>query len=188
MLSHKWIWVLALGLSGLGSLPATPAPRAVDGMAVETLQNERNDRAVSRTSNEAVVRRFYEELWNHWNLSVANDILAPDVHFRGTLGTSGIGLDHFKAYFEQSRKAVPDLHAQIDEVIIAGDVIVVRLTWSATHSGELFGIPATGRRYSYVGVGIFHLRAGKIQDAWIVGDTQELWRALGAAPPPNRPH
>lgn len=176
-------WVLTLGVLALGSLPA----QAVDRLVVGSLQQQPEDRTGSRTSNEAVVRRFYEELWNEWNLSVANDILAPDVGFRGTLGTSGIGLDHFKAYFEQSRKAAPDLHAQIDEVVIADDVIVVRLTWRATHSGELFGIPATGRRYSYVGVGIFHLRAGKIQDAWIVGDTQELWRVLGAAPPPNRP-
>jgi len=87
------------------------------------------------------------------------------------------------AYFEQARKAFPDLHAQIDELIIADNVIVARLTWSATHRGEIFGIPATGRKWSYVGTGIFRLHAGKIQDAWIMGDTQELWRTLGAAPP-----
>jgi predicted ester cyclase len=81
------------------------------------------------------------------------------------------------------RTAFPDLHARIDELIGADEVIVARLTWRATHAGELFGIPATGRRFEYVGVGIFHLQSGKIQDAWIVGDTQELWRALGVAPP-----
>jgi hypothetical protein len=30
---------------------------------------------------------------------------------------------------------------------------------------------------------IFSLRDGPIQRAWVVGDTQELWRALGTAPP-----
>lgn len=138
--------------------------------------------AVTREPNEVVIRRFYDELWNEWRLSVADVILAPDVRFRGTLGTSGIGIDHFKAYFEQARKAFPDLHAQIDELIVAGEVVVARLTWSATHAGEIFGIPATSRRWSYVGAAIFHLNAGKIQDAWVVGDTQELWRAIGAVP------
>jgi predicted ester cyclase len=42
-----------------------------------------------------------------------------------------------------------------------------------THAGEIFGIVGTGRRWSYVGAAIFHLNAGKIQDAWVVGDTQE---------------
>jgi len=138
--------------------------------------------AVKREPNEVLIRRFYDELWNEWRLSVADEILAPDVRFRGTLGTSGSGIDHFKAYFHQARTAFPDLHAQIDELIATGEVVVARLTWSATHAGEIFGIPATGRRWSYVGAAIFHLNAGKIKDAWVVGDTQELWRAIGAVP------
>jgi predicted ester cyclase len=63
---------------------------------------------------------------------------------------------------------------------------VARLMWTATHAGEIFGIPATGRVWSYVGVGIFRLRDSKIQDAWVVGDTQEFLRSIGVAPPPPR--
>jgi hypothetical protein len=37
--------------------------------------------AVDREPNELVVRRFYDELWNEWRLSVADEILAPDVRF-----------------------------------------------------------------------------------------------------------
>jgi steroid delta-isomerase-like uncharacterized protein len=139
--------------------------------------------AVSPEPNEELVRRFYDELWNGWDLAVADEILAPDVRFRGTLGASSVGVDAFKDYFEQVRTAFPDLHAQIDELIDAGEVIVARLTWRATHAGELFGIPGTGRHFEYVGVGIFHPQDGRIHDAWIVGDTQEFWRALGVAPP-----
>jgi predicted ester cyclase len=63
---------------------------------------------------------------------------------------------------------------------------VARLTWTATHAGGLPGTPPTGRRWSYVGAGIFHIDRGRITDAWAVGDTQELWRAIGAVPP-SRP-
>lgn len=28
----------------------------------------------------------------------------------------------------------------------------------------------------------FRLAGGRIEDAWVVGDTQELWRALGVPP------
>jgi hypothetical protein len=32
-------------------------------------------------ANEKTVERFYHELWNTWDLSVANDVLAEDVRF-----------------------------------------------------------------------------------------------------------
>jgi steroid delta-isomerase-like uncharacterized protein len=132
--------------------------------------------------NGAVIRRFYDELWNRWDLAVADEILAPDVRFRGSLGTSLAGIDAFKGYVERTRAAFPDWHNRIDELIAGRDTVVARLTWSGTHRGELLGIPPTGRRVTYVGAAIFHLDAGRIASAWVVGDTQELWRAIGAAP------
>jgi steroid delta-isomerase-like uncharacterized protein len=137
---------------------------------------------VSQEANKAVVRRFYEELWNQWKLDVADEILASDLRFRGTLVASGTGIGAFSEYFEQTPIAFPDLHAVIDELIAADDAVVAGLTWSATHAGDLTGIPAIGRRWSYVGAGIFYLDGGRIQDAWIVGDAQELWRAASAIP------
>ncbi len=54
------------------------------------------------------------------------------------------------------------------------------MTWSGTHLGRLGDVEPTGARVRYCGAGFFRLSAGLIQEAWIVGDTQELWRALGA--------
>jgi hypothetical protein len=71
---------------------------------------------MSRDINEGIVRRFYTELWNDWNLEVADEILAPDLRFRGTLGTSDVGIEHFKLYFDRERGAFPDLNARIDEL------------------------------------------------------------------------
>jgi predicted ester cyclase len=57
--------------------------------------------------------------------------------------------------------------------------VVTRMTWSGTHEGELRRIAATGKRVSYEGAGFFTVAAGLITEAWIVGDTHKLWRALG---------
>ena len=134
-------------------------------------------------TNEGVVRRFYDELWNRWDLAVAEEIVAPDVRFRGSLGTTLVGIDAFRDYVEQVRTAFPDWHNEIDELISADDAVVARLTFTGTHRGDLLGIAPTGRRVGYAGVAIFHLDGGRIARAWVVGDTQELWRALGATPP-----
>jgi predicted ester cyclase len=135
------------------------------------------------TDNEAVIRRFYDELWNQWRLDLADEIVAAEVRFRGSLGASNVGCDAFKGYVEGVRAAFPDWHNRIDELITAGEVVVARITCSGTHRGELFGIAPTGRRVAYPAVAIFHLADGVIEDAWVVGDTQELWRALGALSP-----
>jgi len=46
---------------------------------------------MSGNPGEAVVRRFYEELWNEWRLETAFEIVAGDVRFRGSLGSEFVG-------------------------------------------------------------------------------------------------
>jgi predicted ester cyclase len=113
---------------------------------------------------------------------VADEIVARDVRFRGSLGTSLTGIDGFKGYVEQVRAAFPDWHNQVHDLIAEGDGIVARITCSGTHEGELFGVAPTSRRVTYAAIAIFRLHDGRIGDAWVVGDTQEVWRALGVPP------
>jgi steroid delta-isomerase-like uncharacterized protein len=129
--------------------------------------------------NEEIVERFYHELWNNWGLDVADEILAEDLRFRGTLGSTLEGREAFKGYLETVRRAFPDWHNRIDEVITCGNRVVTRMTWCGTHEGVLAGVEPTGAKVEYVGAAIFRISAGKIEEAWVVGDTQELWRALG---------
>ena len=98
--------------------------------------------------NTKVVDRFYHELWNRWNLDTADEILAEDLRFRGTLGSTLEGRVAFKGYVETVRAAFPDWHNRIDETISCGDRVVARMTWSGTHEGELAGVGPTGARVS----------------------------------------
>jgi predicted ester cyclase len=129
--------------------------------------------------NRQVVERFYGDLWNNWRLDVADEILTPDIRFRGSFGQTLIGCREFKRYVEMVRSAFPDWHSEVEELIECGDSVVARLKWTGTHRGKLGAVEATGARVSYVGAAIFHFADRKIHDAWVVGDTQELWRALG---------
>lgn len=129
--------------------------------------------------NEAVIERFYEELWDRWDLGVADEIVSENISFRGSLGSTLEGREAFRDYVRTVRAVFPDWCNRVDEVIVSGDKVVTRMTWSGTHRGELLGIEATGRRVEYVGVAIFRVTSGKIEDGWVIGDTQELWRALG---------
>lgn len=128
--------------------------------------------------NEAVVRRFYDELWNKWHLDLAAEILSETLSFRGSLRTVCHGREAFKAYAASVRIAFPNWRNRIDEILAVDDRVVTRMTWTGTHSGPLGDLKPTGAQIEYPGAAFFRLANGLIEEAWIVGDTYELWRHM----------
>jgi steroid delta-isomerase-like uncharacterized protein len=131
--------------------------------------------------NEAVVRRFYEELWNEWRLELAGELLAEDLRFRGSLGSVCEGGDEFLRYVNRVRTAFPDWANRVDEVVATGERVVTRMTWSGTHLGPLDGVEPSGARVEYAGAAFFRLGGGRIEEAWVVGDTAALWEQIRSA-------
>src|SRR5205823_442477 len=92
-----------IGLSTLWLGPATKPSSEIEMWHVTELVPPRRYpsarasivRGVADESNTGAVRRFYEELWNEWNPAVADEILDPEVRFRGTLGASHVGIEGF---------------------------------------------------------------------------------------------
>lgn len=135
---------------------------------------------MSVKDNKALISRYYDDLWNKWNLAVADELIAPEIAFRGSLAVTVQGLGGFKEYVSMVRAAFPDFHNSIEELIAEGDKVVARLTYSGTHRGELFDIAATGKRVTYSGIAIFRIAEGLISDGWVIGDTLGLMKQLGA--------
>jgi len=128
--------------------------------------------------NKEIIRRYYNELWNKWNLALADVLIAADVSFRGSLAVEVQGLEGFKGYVNMVRAAFPDFHNTIEDLIAEDDKVVARLTYNATHRGEIFGIAPTGREVKYSGVAIFLIVDNKIANGWVLGDISTLMRQL----------
>src|SRR5262249_39446424 len=93
-------------------------------------------------------------------------------------GVSVQGRDGFRDYMRTVRRAFPDFHNQVEEIIAEGDRVVARLTYTGTHQGELFGVAATGRKVSYAGVAIFRIAGAAIAEGWVLGDLHGLIQQL----------
>jgi len=130
--------------------------------------------------NARLIRRYYHDLWNKWNFGLAGEILAPRIHFRGSLGIEVRGIDAFHGYMRHVQSAFPDFTNSIEEIVSQGNRIVARLAYRGTHRGELFGIPPTGNRIEYAGTSFFQIARGKITRGWVLGDTAALIRQLDA--------
>ena len=83
------------------------------------------------------------------------------------------------------RTAFPDYHERIDELIDAGDRIVVRLTITGTHLGPMPGLEPTGRRVEFRDVSVCEVRAGRIVRQAGLTDYLTLYAQLGLVTPPG---
>jgi len=133
---------------------------------------------VSLEANKSLVRRYYEQMWNRWDLSLVDELIGEGITFRGSPGVTVRGREGFRDYVLAVRRAFPDFHNRVEELLAEGDKVVARLTYSGTHQGELFGIEPTGRRVSYAGVAIFRIESGRIVEGWVLGDVHGLIRQL----------
>jgi steroid delta-isomerase-like uncharacterized protein len=129
--------------------------------------------------NKTLIRRYYEEMWNRWDFALADELIDESIAFRGSLGVDVHGREGFRGYMHTVRAAFPDFHNSVEELVAEGDRVVARLTYTGTHSGELFGVSATGRRVTYAGAAIFRIAEGRVVEGWVLGDVHGLLGQLG---------
>jgi predicted ester cyclase len=80
------------------------------------------------------------------------------------------------------RAAFPDIHVAVEDVIANGDKVVVRLTFSGTHTGPLMGMPPTGKFVTITGIAIDRIQNGKIVEHWVNRDDLGMLQQLGMIP------
>ena len=132
-------------------------------------------------ADEAVVRRFYEEMNNGRKLELAPELFAADHKMHDPQVPGGEGPDGMVAVVKTYQDAVEG-HWGIEEVFSAGDRVVVRWTGSGTHVAEINGIPATNKKISVDAISIHRMAGGKIAETWEVWDTLGFLQQLGVVP------
>lgn len=135
----------------------------------------------SAAANEAVMRRFFEEIWNQGREEVIDELF-PDGVAHG-LGDAPVrGAADYKPFYRALRSALPDVHVTVDEAICQGDMISVRCHATATHTGEGLGKSPTGNPVSFDFIAHARIADGKIAEAWNVVDFMTMHSQIDAQP------
>jgi len=137
---------------------------------------------MSIQESKAIVRRFAEEILNEKKLDRADEIMAQDYIDHGAMPGQAAGLQGFKSKGSMWAAAVPDLRVRTEDMFAEGDRVAVRWTAEGTQSGNLLGIPASGRSFRFKGMSIFRIAAGKIAEQWEEWDKLDLMQQLGVVP------
>lgn len=131
--------------------------------------------------NRAVAAAFLD-LFNAHDLNGLIDLLAPTFVDRDAPTGQDPGAEGTRAGFSMLFEGAPDVSASMDLVVSERDLVLARFTFRGTHSGELFGVPATGRQFAVTAMDVLRIQGGKIVEHWGNFDELGLLRQLGGAP------
>jgi|SRR5579871_1562440 len=121
--------------------------------------------------NKAIVGRWFTDFWGRTcNLSIVDQIAAPDMLLKYSLHEPRKGREDIKAFMTDFRAAFPDLNFWgTADLIAEGDYVVGRWEGGGTHTGPAFkdflagALPArSGRRMRFTGVTVLKLENGRI--------------------------
>lgn len=129
-------------------------------------------------AGEILVRRFWQQVFGQHDLRAGRELVTAGFRWRGSLGIESTGVEDFLAYAAAALTALPDLTVTLDETAVAGSQVWARLSFRATHQGDLLGVPPTGRQVAYVGQAVHDVQDGVLSRVWVVADTLSLHRQL----------
>lgn len=130
-------------------------------------------------------RRIWEEVFPAGDAAALAKLVAPDSFDHQARQDEPQGLQGAVQTMHWLRRVFSDQRWEINQVVGEGDTVVVYATHRARHTGDLMGIPATGREVAYEYVHIVRFESGKVVEHWGVRDDMTLMRQLGVLPEPT---
>jgi predicted ester cyclase len=135
----------------------------------------------------AIVIDLHRQVWSCGDYGAIERLVAPRYVIHSDPGDpwEGQSLDRmgYKERVQYSRHAFPDLVFSSDEVVAAGDRAAVRWRAEGKHSGNLRGLPATGKRLRFAGQTMYEMKDGQVAGHWQVVDRLGFVEQLRQPPP-----
>ena len=134
---------------------------------------------------DALVRQWFEELWNQGKEDTIDRLMTPDTEVHGLPTPDGKplrGPDAFKPFFRAFRGAFPDLRVTVVRTITEGDLVVAHCRTNGTHLHGTLGMAPTGKSVDFWGMCIVRTRDGKLIEGWNCFDFLTFYQQIGLLP------
>jgi steroid delta-isomerase-like uncharacterized protein len=133
---------------------------------------------------DAIVRTWFEELWNQGNEEAMDRLFAADglAHGLSPDGKPIVGPQAYRPFYARFRGAFPDVRVEVVRTVTEGDTVTAHCHVTGTHHGEQLGIARTGRPIDFWGMTIVRVRNGQIVEAWNNFDFLSLYQQVGLLP------
>lgn len=136
----------------------------------------------TEANNKELVIQLFEEVVDRENFDLADQILAPGFASYFPSSAPPMSREDVKGFIKAIHASFPDMHHQVDEVITAGDRVIVRYTARGTHLGLYRGLQPTGKRVTVTNISIYRIQDGRVIEEYAEGDFAGLMDQLRRPP------
>lgn len=147
--------------------------------------NETTTKAETVDSVKANIEMYthvWDEIINKGKLELFNDSNFTTDVVMHMAPKDIVGIDTARGYYANFITGFSDIQFTIKDVFGQGNKLVKHWNFSGTHTGNFFGIPATGKKVNLDGVTLVTMRNGKIAEERDFFDNLEFSQQLGLIP------
>ena len=133
---------------------------------------------------DALVRQWFEQLWNRGDESTIDRLLSPDAQIFGL--TSGgqpvVGAEAFKGFYREFRAGFPNIRVDVVRTITEGDWVAAYCHCAGTHTGQFLGKPATQKAVDFNGMVMIRVAGGQFIEGWNAFDFLSCFQQIDLLP------
>jgi steroid delta-isomerase-like uncharacterized protein len=132
--------------------------------------------------NKAIVRRWFEEVWNKGRSDAIDEMFAADGIAHGLSDDPEKPMEGpvgFKPFHAAFRGAFPNVEVVVEDLIAEGDKVVARCSVRGKHTGDHLGVAASNVPVEFTGIAIVRIKEGKIVEAWNNFDFLKMNKQIG---------
>lgn len=139
--------------------------------------------AVSGTKQQAaasiLAARRYAAFWNTGDAAYAKAALAKDFIDRTLPAGRVQGIEGPLQASQAFRSAVPDLTAEIEHLVVAGDRVTVHLRLKGHFTGRFGEVEGKGQAIDFQAFDLYRVHNGQIAENWHLEDNLGLLKQMG---------
>ena len=154
------------------------AARAADLVAPHSL-TVATDLPAAQARAQILAARRYGTFWDTGDPALAHAALATGFIDRTLPPGREQGVPGPLAASGTMRGAIPDLRCEIEQMIVAGDRVVVHLHFRGHFTGTFNGTAGRGQAIDFIATDIYRIDHGRIAENWHIEDNLSLMRQLG---------
>lgn len=134
----------------------------------------------------SLARRYFEDLINAGDITVADEILDPRISLIEPLTPAGIyGIAAYRQFMQAWHRGFPDGHFSLLQEWVQASSIATVFRITGTHTGEYLGQAGTGNAIDVWAMNFLDLEGGRIRHIRAFFNPLDLLQPLGLAPSRN---
>jgi len=114
----------------------------------------------TRQANQALVQRFYDEVFTQKKMAVLGEIFAEN------FVAHDLDDQELPAGLEETLVAFPDIKATVNQWVIEGELVTAIVAYQGTHQAEFLGVAPTGKVVTFAIVDVWRVQDGVITELW----------------------